>query len=388
MPDIDQRYFYEDTDRHGKLRRYFRKRITGSTKYRKVRLREQPGTAEFLEEFAAAMAGRPYLRQDETPRPAPPKVVERSLRWLIEKRYFRESLEFRAYDTETQKVRRRILSNICDEPWSETDKRQIGDLPCDIPEDKIKLLLRRKAATSIDSANAWLKALRKLSEWAVAEKLIPVNRAAGVDLLPRLETGGWHTWTLEEIAQYQERHPAGSKARLALALFLFSGQRLSDVARLGKQFIRRLEHVAQPMREIHPGRWLAFRQFKNRNRAPVDVVIPMLPQLEDELAAAQAAGVLGAMTFLETEFGKPYSTKGLGNWFERRCLEAGVPGRAHGLRKAGATIAAENGATPHQLMAIFGWKTLAQAELYTEKARRQLLAGGGMGLISVGKQSG
>lgn len=98
--------------------------------------------------------------------------------------------------------------------------------------------------------------------------------------------------------------------------------------------------------------------------------------------------MLGAMTFLETEFGKPYSTKGLGNWFERRCLEAGVPGRAHGLRKAGATIAAENGATPHQLMAIFGWKTLAQAELYTEKARRQLLAGGGMGLISVGKQSG
>lgn len=35
-------------------------------------------------------------------------------------------------------------------------------------------------------------------------------------------------------------------------------------------------------------------------------------------------------------------------------------------------------------MTIFGWKTLAQAELYTEKARRQLLAGGGMGLISVG----
>lgn len=383
MPEIDQRYYYEDTDRHGKLRRYFRRRITGTAKYRKVRLREQPGTAEFLEEFAAAMAGRPYLRQGETPRPAPPKVVERSLRWLIEKRYFRESLEFRAYDEETQKVRRRILSNICDESWSETDKREIGDLPCDIPEDKIKVLVRRKAATSIDSANAWLKALRKLSEWAVAEKLIPVNRAAGVDLLPRVETGGWHTWTLEEIAQYQERHPAGTKARLALALFLFSGQRLSDVARLGKQFIRRPEHIAPAMREIHPGRWLAFRQFKNRKRAPVDVVIPMLAQLEAELTAAQDAGQLGAMTFIETEFGKPYSTKGLGNWFERRCIEARVPGRAHGLRKAGATIAAENGATPHQLMAIFGWKTLAQAELYTEKARRQLLAGGGMGLISL-----
>jgi hypothetical protein len=30
---------------------------------------------------------------------------------------------------------------------------------------------------------------------------------------------------------------------------------------------------------------------------------------------------------------------------------------AHGLRKAGATRAAENGATVNQLMALFGWKT-------------------------------
>lgn len=31
----------------------------------------------------------------------------------------------------------------------------------------------------------------------------------------------------------------------------------------------------------------------------------------------------------------------------------------HGLRKAGATIAADNGATDEQLMAIFGWTTKA-----------------------------
>jgi hypothetical protein len=38
---------------------------------------------------------------------------------------------------------------------------------------------------------------------------------------------------------------------------------------------------------------------------------------------------------------------------------------AHGLRKAGATIAAENGATVHQLMAIYDWSTPNQAEVYT-----------------------
>ncbi len=103
----------------------------------------------------------------------------------------------------------------------------------------------------------------------------------------------------------------------------------------------------------------------------------MLPLLEKVIEVSPC----GSMTFIETEFGKPHTTKGLGNWFADRCVEADVPGRAHGLRKAGATIAAENGATPYQLMAIFGWKTLEQAELYTKKVRQQLMAGGSMHLI-------
>jgi len=56
---------------------------------------------------------------------------------------------------------------------------------------------------------------------------------------------------------------------------------------------------------------------------------------------------------------------------------------AQGLRKAGATLAAgENGATEHQLMAIFGWSSAKMAELYTRKARRKRLAGAAMHLIS------
>jgi hypothetical protein len=64
------------------------------------------------------------------------------------------------------------------------------------------------------------------------------------------------------------------------------------------------------------------------------------------------------LTFLVNEWGPPFTDAGFGNWFRDRCLEAGVPGRAHGLRKAGATLAANNGATSRQLMAIFGWDTL------------------------------
>jgi hypothetical protein len=38
------------------------------------------------------------------------------------------------------------------------------------------------------------------------------------------------------------------------------------------------------------------------------------------------------------------------------------------LGKAGASIAAENGASVHELMAIFGWLTMKEAERYTQAA--------------------
>ena len=41
-------------------------------------------------------------------------------------------------------------------------------------------------------------------------------------------------WTDAEIAEYEARHPIGSKARLALALLLYTGQRRSDVVTMGR----------------------------------------------------------------------------------------------------------------------------------------------------------
>ena len=83
-----------------------------------------------------------------------------------------------------------------------------------------------------------------------------------------------------------------------------------------------------------------------------------------------------------TAFGKPFTANGFGNWFRRRCDEAGLPHcSAHGLRKAGATIAAENGATEHQLMAMYGWESPKQAALYTRNADRKRLIGGAMHLL-------
>ena len=125
--------------------------------------------------------------------------------------------------------------------------------------------------------------------------------------------------------------------------------------------------------------WLRRGQESSASEAqPVTLTVPILSQLEAILAKSP----IGDLTWLVTAFGKGFTPAGFGNWFRDQCDKAGLYHcSAHGLRKAGATIAAENGATAHQLMAIFGWSTIKQAEIYTRAADQKRLAGNSMHLL-------
>jgi hypothetical protein len=57
--------------------------------------------------------------------------------------------------------------------------------------------------------------------------------------------------------------------------------------------------------------------------------------------------------------------------FGEVCRAAGCPGSAHGLRKAGARRAAEDGETEAQLNALFGWADgCRESATYTRTANR------------------
>ena len=85
------------------------------------------------------------------------------------------------------------------------------------------------------------------------------------------------------------------------------------------------------------------------------------------------------MDFPVTEYDRPFTDNGFGNKMRDWCDEAGLPQcSVRCLRKAGVTIAADNGAAEHQLMAIFGWESPKHAALYTRKANRRKLAGAGI----------
>lgn len=100
----------------------------------------------------------------------------------------------------------------------------------------VEVLRDRKLAYP-EAANARVKAIRQVFKFAVRKTHAVLNPARDVPYI-RIGSTGYHTWTVEEVRQFEQRHPVGSKARLALALLAFTGQRRSDVVRLGKQHMK------------------------------------------------------------------------------------------------------------------------------------------------------
>lgn len=356
MLTIKLRYILRDIDRHGNERIYFRKRGQPM-----VRLRDPLGSADFMAHYQRCLRGDAAI---DSARPkAPGKPDPGSFRGLCVE-YF-SSVDFAQLDETTQGRRRRIFDEMFAEPIAPNATLLFGDMPLSDMTSKAVRVLRDRKANTPESANMRLKALRGVYKWAlkIERPGVKSNPVRDVEKL-KSYSDGFYAWTVDDVAQYEKRHAIGTKARLAEALMLFTGVRRSDVVRLGKQHVK--------------DGWLHFTAFKGRRRSPSRLSLPILPELQRIIDRSPC----GDLTFLVNDYGKPFTAKGFGNRMKKWCLEAGLPEcSSHGLRKIGATIAAENGATDHQLMAIFGWKSIAEAQRYTKKARQERLAGSGMHLL-------
>ena len=86
-----------------------------------------------------------------------------------------------------------------------------------------------------DSANGLRKVLREMMK--VAKKLgwREDDPTQGVKKIKPKKKGGFHRWTDAEIAQFEQRHAVGSKARLAMALGLIHRAGAADVIAMGEQ---------------------------------------------------------------------------------------------------------------------------------------------------------
>ena len=244
----------------------------------------------------------------------------------------------------TRNTRRRILERFREQHG---DKRIAA-----LGQAHVVRMVEARMATPGAALN-FLVSLRALMRHAVTVGLRADDPTVGVRA-PKYRPGGFYTWSEEDIAKFESQHLVGTRARLALALLLYTAQRRADVVRLGRQHLR--DGV------------LSVRQQKTGTT----LSIPLHPELWRVLDATPT----GNLTFLTVHSGKPLSVDGFSGWFKRMCRQAGLPPRAaaHGLRKAACRRLAELGCSASIIASISGHSTLREVARYTAAADQARMA--------------
>ncbi|MER9170411.1 tyrosine-type recombinase/integrase [Mesorhizobium australicum] len=331
MTAARRRYEIREKNRHGNYIWYFRR--PGQIR---TRLPGDYNSREYIKAYNDAFAGTFVVQAVGRP-------AAHSLAWLINQ--YRQSAHYKGLRPTTRRARESIFARLVEKSGTQPFRA--------IKRHHLQSAMDAKADTPF-AANNGLKAIRKLFEWAVSAGHIDHNPCDGVKPI-KAKTDGFHSWTVDEVEQFRKHHDVGTRARLALDIMLFCGLRRGDLVRVGPQHVR--DGV------------ITLRTSKTGTT----VYLTIWPELQRSIDSTKT----GDLAFVVTSYGKPFgSAESFGTWFAKRCDDAGLPKvcRAHGLRKAGATIAADNGATAHELCAMYGWSKLATAEIYTKEADRKRLS--------------
>ena len=334
MAKIDLLYVQAFKDRHGKMRHYYRR-----PGFARLPLPGDPGSTEFMAAYAEAHA--------RAPKPKERAVQPKSINALIIEYY--NSPDWKKLRASTKRAYRGQIDRFREKHGNKSALHvqtqhldAIFDKMNDTPEAAVNLRKR----------------LRRIFRLAVRRGWRQDNPVTETEAT-RGPRQGFTPWSEDDIAQYEARWPTGTRERLAMALLLHTGQRRSDVVTMGRQ------HVSA-------GR-ISVKQQKTDAR----LKIRLHPALQREIDAAPPG-----MTFLLTQFGKPFTAPGFTNWFRDRARDAGLQGRSpHGLRKAAGRRLAEAGCTPHQIAAILGHASLQMVEVYTKDANQERLADEAMDLL-------
>ena len=342
------KYVHGFIDRHGKPRFYFRR-----AGFKKVPLPGLPWSGQFMEAYEQAIAGQPASLDVGAKHTKPGSIRALAISYF-------QSVDYRSMQARTQRVYRGLIERFSEQ--ADKDGNKFGDKRAAlIGREHVVRLLATKADKP-EAANQFRKVLRAMMKHAVEIGLRADDPTRDVRAI-RVRSDGFHSWSDAEIAQFEKCHPIGSRARLAFALLLYTGQRRSDVVRMGCQHVR--DGV------------LTVRQQKTGTK----LSIPVHPTLQAILNA-----VSDNLTFLTTQLGKPFTSNGFGNWFRNQCNAPQCS--AHGLRKAAARRLAEAGCTAHEIASITGHASLKQIAHYTRAADQGRLASAAMEKVKTRTSSG
>lgn len=304
--------------------------------YPRTTLPGLPGSAEFMSAYQCALKAQPPEVGASLTTPGSMRAL--AIAWCA-------SHQFASLRPTSQRTYRRLLDGFLDQHGN----KSVANL-----QPRHLMAILDALSSTPAQANALRNVLRQMLQFAFERGWRSDNPARDVRKL-RYQKKPFATWTESDIAQFEAYWDIGTRARLAMALLLYTGQRRGDVIRMGPQHVRN-GHID-------------VVQSKTGAR----LTIPMHPELQTTIQASES----GHLAFLMTQMGSPFSSGGaFYNWFSECAAKAGVRSglSPHGLRKAAARRMAEAGCTPHQIAAITGHQTLAEVERYTKEVNQKQLA--------------
>jgi integrase len=318
-------------DRHGKLRVYFRR-----NKGQRIAIPAAIGSDEFNAAYRAALSGDIAPTRERYERAAPGTVAALIASYKRSASY----LGVRATTRKGYTSRIETLRN-------KHGHRSVSGLT----RERIITGILQPYADRPGATLSLLKMLRILIRHAIDIGWLKHDPSLGIKR-PRLNR--IRSWTEDEIATFRAHWPLGTKQRTAFELFLNSGQRRSDVVRMA------WPHIVDNK--------ITITQQKTGRK----LLIPLHRDLIAALAVVQRTHI----SILTTEYGKPFSVDGFGQWMRDAITAAGLPleCQPHGLRKAAGRRLAECGASAKMIMAVLGHRTLSEVERYTEDADQVGLA--------------
>lgn len=319
-------------DRHGKERIYYRR-----PGYPTVALPGPYGSPEFVSAWQTAFTGQ------KVPKKA--NAETKSLSDLID--IYRLSSDYLAlqegsqisYSIDLEVIRRKYGEALI----PELTRRNVRDIISDAA---------LKSSSHAQRVYMYLSILIPLAldlEWLDSDPMSSIRR-------PKHKVKSHHTWTEEEINQFQRFWIRGTRERTAFDLLLYTTQRSSDVRQL---------------------RWSQFTEEGlelTQDKTETSLFIPILPELAETLEQVTREGDLLFPNGKGSHLGK----QGFLMMLSKAFGQAGLPKRCvpHGLRHAGAKRMAEAECTEEQMMAITGHTSAASLGIYLKAVSQKKSAKG------------
>jgi enterobacteria phage integrase len=321
-------YVHQFRDRHGKVRRYVRRRGVP-----RVTLPGLPGSPEFMQVYNLSLEGLA----------APPLSRYGSGTIGALWTEYRRSASYANLSVSSKRTYGQIITPVLEQHGY---RSVVG-----MNRQHARKIVEAVGLEAPAMANLTIAVLRLLFSFAVENGWRSDNPCRGI----RRYKGGEHvSWTDEDLAMFEKAWPVGTRERLVYDLLLYTAQRGGDV-------------VTWKRSDCAEGAIILSQQ-----KTGTKLVIPIHAALKRSLKACAGNGA----HILTDAYGKPIQRRTLTRIIRLAVKQAGLPARcvAHGLRKTAMRRLAENGATEKEMAAVSGHKSISEVQRYTKSADQAGLA--------------